>query len=141
MEQIIETKRYYRQHFSEVEKSDGSIEQYNTIRSGIAFPQEKTTGLILVGGILRDEEVIKILAEKDFNTLSEAVGLVKMFYEKFLLYALYYQDLPENEAFGVFLQRNNPQRLSIRPAPYTEKLDFGIPLINDYLANDKLFGA
>lgn len=135
MEEIIETKRYHKQHFTRIKKSDGSVEEFNTIRGGIAFPREKTPGLILAGGILRDEEVLKVIAEKEFTTLSEAVLLADMFYEKLLPYALYYQDLPENEPFGIFLQRNALRGVLIRPAPYAEKLDFSVPLIKDSLLN------
>jgi hypothetical protein len=133
MDEIIETKRHYNQHVTQLKKSDGSIEEFNTIRGGIAFPKEKTPGLILAGGILRDEEVLKVIEEKEFSTLSEAVGLVDTFYEKFLPYALYYQDLPENNAFGIILQRNSLRGSLVRPAPYAEKLDFCVPLIKDFL--------
>lgn len=138
MEEIVGTKRYHRGHYSQVTKDDGSKEEFNTIRGGIAFPQDNTPGIILTGGILRGGEVVKVIFEKEFNTLSEAVRVAKVVHEKMLPYRLYYQDLPENEAFGVFLQRNASQRLSIQAAPYSEKLDFGIPLINDFLSNDRL---
>ena len=132
MKDIVKTQRFYKQHFSQVEKSDGTLLEFNSIRAGIAFPNKQTPGLILTGGIQRGKEIVQIIAEEKFGNLSEALKLVNDFSEKFLLYALYFRNCPEAEAFGNFLQRENSKKVSIKVAAYTENLDFAVHLLGDF---------
>jgi hypothetical protein len=136
MGKIIEGER--QKGFTRLTGADGRSEDFTNIYGGLSFPFEETPGLILIGGLVHDDTgCIKILAEKEFRTLSECAALIDEFQPIYQLRYLYHQEGSENEAFAAFL-KNEKSSLSIEVARYSDNISFAISLINDYLANDKL---
>jgi len=132
----INAERYGELNFTRLINEDGSCEEYTTIYGGISFPVGGTSGLILIGGLVRDAENVKILVEKEFRSVSECAELIKEVDRKFQPYCMYCQEGPEIEAYAAFVRRKS--RFSITPTKFTENITFTVPLINDYLDNNKL---
>jgi hypothetical protein len=138
MEKIVKVERFRQQGFTRLVCADGRSEDFTGIFCGLSFPREGTAGLILVGGQVRGTEAVKVLAEKEFQTASECGELIEDFESKFQPYCAYYLEGPENEIFAALLKRNE-KSFTITSAKRTENINAAIPLINDYIVNNKLF--
>ncbi len=127
--------------FTRLTYENGTCEEFDIIRSSIAWPHESVSGLILIGGLPRGTEVIKVLEEISFKSLSEAKRLLlgyKTKYSNALSWA-YYQNIPEGEGFVKALKgRDEYFDPYLKAAPYCESIDYVIQLVGSCLDDKEL---
>jgi hypothetical protein len=139
MKEILKVERFKEENFMRVTRKDESFEEFTNIWTSIAFPFEKAPGVILVGGVVRDSELIKILDEREFNTLSEGFEAAVGFKETYLFHRLFYQYVPEAKDFAKYYKEmGSENKFSADAALHSENIEFGIALINDHLRENKL---
>lgn len=120
--------------------NDGG-EEFNLIRGSMSWPRDGIPGLILIGGIIRGGETIKVLEETPYQTLPEARKILDAHVSKYseALYCVYYQNIPESEGFVKHLKGGNQYgEPSLHAAPYTESIDYNIQLVNSILTGNNL---
>ena len=135
---IVDVKRNGKEHFTRVTLSDGSYEDFKPVRGAIVFPFQKAPGVILIGGLCRESETIKILAEREFVSLSVAASELLELKSRFLIFQFYYQNIPESEGPAEYLQSKTDLSSGLVPAPHSEDFEYGVLLINEYLGADRL---
>lgn len=143
MQGLVTAQRFPADSFTRLHYEDGNHEDFKSIRGSIVWPNEEIFGVALVGGLEIESEVLKILEEREFRTLSEAEHLIDGFAEKYLFWCLYYRDVPESESWLGFLNRRFDShwhfaRWRMQPSPNSEHIDFCIHLINEALQADRL---
>jgi hypothetical protein len=120
--------------------NDGG-EEFKLIRGAMSWPRCGISGLILIGGIIRGTDTIKVIEETSYEMLPEARKILDAHVAKYseALYCVYYQNIPESDGFVKHLkggkQHGKPE---IQAAPYTESIDYSIQLVNSTLADNKL---
>jgi len=128
-------------HFARLTYKDETFEEFEIIRGSIAWPHGNIPGLILIGGLPRGTEAIKVLEETTFKTLPEAKKLLIDHEAKYseTLYCIYYQNIPESEGFVKYLKGGDQHPgPPFTPAPYSESIDYGIQLVSSCLDDKKL---
>ena len=127
--------------FVSLSYGDNNVKEFKIIRGSISWPRDGIPGLILVGGIVRRAETIRVVEEVPFNTLPEARNIMDRFagvYSR-ALYCVYYQDTPESEGYIKHLTGGDQYRKPpFSVAPYTGNIDYTIQLVNSSLADNKL---
>lgn len=120
---------------------DETFEEFEVVRGSICWPHGIIPGLVLIGGLLRETEVVKVLEETPFSTLPEAKKILIDHKAKYsdTLYCIYYQNIPESEGFiKYFSERDQYPDPPFTSAPYSENIDYGIQLVSSCLADKKL---
>ena len=120
---------------------DETFEEFEVVRGSISWPHGTIPGVILIGGLLRGTETIKVLEETSFEVLSEAKKLLLDHKAKYsnTLDCICYQNIPEGEGFVKYLKgRDEYSMPHLSPAPYSESIDYGIQLVSSYLDDKKL---
>lgn len=119
------SKEFSDQFWTGVDEQD-----FDYIRSGVAFPHDSMPGCFLVGGL--KEGSIKVLWEVEFLRLDEVFAALEGLHHWNFCYC---RNIPENEPYVGFFESKS---FLLRLAKSTEHIAFGITLINDYLSNNRL---
>lgn len=137
----VEIIRTIDSYFVTLKYEDGTSEEFDIVRSSIAWPHEAVPGLFLMGGLPRGTEVVKVLEERPFKSLSEARRLIldrKVKYSKALSW-VYYQDIPEGEGFAKTLTgRDEYFDPRLKAAPYSESIDYLIQVVGSSLDDNEV---
>jgi len=134
----IRIKRFKKKGFTRITYSDGTHEDFKSIRGSIVFPFQTAPGVILLGGMCRESETIKILVEREFATLGIAASELLALKSRFSVYQFYHQNIPEAEGPAEYLRRKANLIGRLVPAPHSEDFEYGVMLINEYLESDRL---
>ena len=120
---------------------DGTFEEFEVVRGSISWPHGTIPGVILIGGLLRGTETIKVLEETSFEVLSKAKKLLLDHKAKYsnTLDCICYQNIPESEGYVKHLKGKDEYSMPFfSAAPYSESIDYGIQLVSSYLDDKKL---
>jgi len=135
---IINVKRYKEENFTRITLSDGTHENFTSIRGAIVFPFQNAPGMILIGGVCEELVIVKILVEKEILSLGAAASELMALKSRFSVYQFYYQNTPEAEGPAEYLRRKANLIGRLVPAPHSESFEYGVLLINDYLGANRL---
>ncbi|MFC1891862.1 hypothetical protein ACFLZT_05660 [Thermodesulfobacteriota bacterium] len=139
--EIIKAERFHDMCFSRLTYIDGTSEEFKVIRGSIIWPHESIPGLILIGGLTRETEKIKILEELKYKTLVEAKKVISKHKEKYskTLYGIYYQDISDSEGPIQFIKCEDPYPDPLLIAAlHSDNINFCFQLAGSYLADNKL---
>jgi len=134
----IKPERNVEEHYTRITLSDGTHEDFKTVRGAIVFPFQKAPGVILVGGVCKESETIKILVEREFPTLGIAASELLDLESRFLFSDFYYQDIPETEGPIEYLLRKGNLTALLWPAPHSKDFEYGVLIIGEYLGANRL---
>lgn len=141
--EVIEAERIQEELITRLHLEGGDHEDFRSVRGGVAFPFENLPGVILLGGEKKETGLIKVLVEKEFDSLLDLPEILADFEKRYGFYCIYRSEDPDTETIinhlSIKLRSSpNPTDYRFRAIQGTDNFSYEIQVINHFLKNDKL---